>query len=262
MRVFFPDRDAGHGDDHGLAVQGQVLDVGRRRLRAGAEVVLAVGEQEHQGQGVFRPLGVLLQVLHVGFQPHQGEFECGGDVGLAAPAVDSHLVRVDLVHRGHVAKRVDHGLVVEADQEQFEVGAVGPFRPPRLALHEHFADSLGGRLGLLARHGAAVIRQYAHQLRPRLPRLSSHGRGPWTWISWAGGRVLLRGYGPPPPDKRLRPSGRAGAGERDIITDIGEIGDQLWEAFGKNGVKPVPLSVLVPPTVTPKKVLRRPPGGV
>ena len=74
---------------------------------------------------------------------------------------------------------VDHGLVVEADQEQLEVGAVRPVRPARLALHEHFTDALGGGLGLFARHGTAVVGQDDHKLRPRLPGLPCHTYAPW-----------------------------------------------------------------------------------
>ena len=74
-------------------------------------------------------LGMLLEGLHVRLQPHQGELQRGGDVGLPAPAVDGDPVGVDLADGGHGAQEVDHGLVVEADQEQLEVGAVRPFRP-------------------------------------------------------------------------------------------------------------------------------------
>ena len=100
-----------------------------------------------KGRGCSARSAMLLQPLHVGLQPHQGKFQGGGDVGLPSAAVDRDLVRVDHADGRHVAQRVDHGLVVEADQEQLEVGAVRPSRPPRLALHEHFADSLRWRPG-------------------------------------------------------------------------------------------------------------------
>ena len=127
-------------------------------------------------------LGMLLEGLHVRLQPHQGKFQGGGDVGLPAAAVDGDPVRVDPADGGHGAEEVDHGLVIEADQEQLEVRAVRPVRPARLALHEHFADSLGGGLGLFARHGAAVVGQDAPQLRPRLPGLPRHPHPPFLTL--------------------------------------------------------------------------------
>ena len=123
---------------------------------------------------MLRSLRMLLESLHVEPQPDQREFQRPGDIRLPSPAVDLDLVRVDHADGHHVAQRVDHGLVAEADQEQLEVGAVRPSRPPRLALHNHFADSLGGRLGLLLGHGTAVVGQNTHQLRPRLSCLPYH----------------------------------------------------------------------------------------
>ena len=105
--VLVADGDARHGDDHGLAVEVEAFDFLRNGLRAGADVVFPVGEEEHQRQWMLSSLRMLLEGLHVGFQPHQGKLQRGGDIGLSAPTVDGDAVRVDSADGGHGAEEVE-----------------------------------------------------------------------------------------------------------------------------------------------------------